>query len=226
MVEMMKLFGGVIVVDGVIVSFCEGKVNGLIGLNGLGKMIFFNCVIGMIKLDFGEVCYWGQEIMCKLFDWIVCIGIGWSFQLCWVFLCMIVMENLLVVVCSFSIWCQLCLVYDLEELEWVWGWLCCVGIDYLEYVEVCNFSYGQQKLFELVGVLMGEFDMIMFDELVGGVNFVFIGCIVMFVCEFNEEGKIFIIVEYNMEMVMSLCDYVVVFDCGCLIVEGMFEIIQ
>ena len=53
-----------------------------------------------------------------------------------------------------------------------------------------------------------------------------IGRISTLVRELNAEGKTFIIVEHNMEMVMSLCDHVVVFDRGRAIAEGTPDSVQ
>ncbi|RWZ64766.1 ABC transporter ATP-binding protein [Labedella populi] len=223
---MTKTFGGVTAVDGASVQFQEGKVNGLIGPNGSGKTTFFNCVTGMIKPDSGSVLYRDKTITRQSPDRIARAGIGRSFQLCRVFPRMTVMENLLVAVRHTSIGRQLRSARDEEELERARGWLRRVGIDHLEHAEARNLSYGQQKLLELAGVLMGEPDTIMLDEPAGGVNPALIGRISTLVRELNAEGKTFIIVEHNMEMVMSLCDHVVVFDRGRPIAEGAPEIIQ
>lgn len=225
-IEMTKSFGGVTAVNSASVTFQEGKVNGLIGPNGSGKTTFFNCVTGMIKPDSGAVTYRGDTITGRSPDRIARAGIGRSFQLCRVFPRMTVMENLLVAVRSTSIRQQLRAAKDPEELERARGWLRRVGIDHLEHAEARNLSYGQQKLLELAGVLMGEPDTIMLDEPAGGVNPALIGRIATLVSELNAEGKTFIIVEHNMEMVMSLCDHVIVFDRGRPIAEGAPEIIQ
>lgn len=225
-IEMTKSFGGVTAVDGASVEFQEGKVNGLIGPNGSGKTTFFNCVTGMIKPDSGTVTYRGRAITRQSPDRIARAGIGRSFQLCRVFPRMTVMENLLVAVRHTNIARQLHSAHDPEELERARGWLRRVGIDHLEHAEARNLSYGQQKLLELAGVLMGDPDTIMLDEPAGGVNPALIGRISTLVRELNAEGKTFIIVEHNMEMVMSLCDHVVVFDRGRPIAEGAPAIIQ
>lgn len=225
-VEMKKSFGGVTAVDAASVTFQEGKVNGLIGPNGSGKTTFFNCVTGMIKPDSGEVMYRGKNITGQSPDRIARAGIGRSFQLCRVFPRMTVMENMLVAVRSTSIRQQLRSAHDPEELERARSWLRRVGIDHLEHAEARNLSYGQQKLLELAGVLMGDPDTIMLDEPAGGVNPALIGRISTLVRELNDEGKTFIIVEHNMEMVMSLCDHIIVFDRGRPIAEGAPETIQ
>jgi branched-chain amino acid transport system ATP-binding protein/branched-chain amino acid transport system permease protein len=101
-----------------------------------------------------------------------------------------------------------------------------VGIDHLERSEARDISYGQQKLLELAGVLMTDPETIMLDEPAGGVNPALIGRIGTLVRELNAEGRTFIIVEHNMEMVMSLSDHVVVFDRGRPIAEGSPSVVQ
>ena len=83
-----------------------------------------------------------------------------------------------------------------------------------------------QKLLELAGVLMAEPDIIMLDEPAGGVNPALIGRISALVRELNAEGRTFIVVEHNMDMVMSLSDHVVVFDRGRPIADGTPDEVQ
>ncbi len=73
---------------------------------------------------------------------------------------------------------------------------------------------------------MGDPETILLDEPAGGVNPALIDRIKVLVRELNAEGKTFLIVEHNMEMVMSLSDHVVVFDRGCPIAEGPPSVVQ
>jgi len=221
-----KRFGGVVAVDGATVSFHHGKVNALIGPNGSGKTTFFNCVTGMIKPDAGTASYRGRDITGKAPDKIARGGIGRSFQLCRVFPRMTVMENMLVAVRSTSPWTQLHSAHNRAEMTRARGLLRRVGIDHLENAEARNLSYGQQKLLELAGVLMADPDTIMLDEPAGGVNPALIDRIGRLVLELNAEGKTFLIVEHNMDMVMSLSDHIIVFDRGRPIAEGPPSVIQ
>lgn len=221
-----KAFGGVKAVDGADVTFHPGKVNALIGPNGSGKTTFFNCVTGMIKPDAGTVTYAGKEITRKAPHRIARAGIGRSFQLCRVFPRMTVMENMLVAVRSTSLLKQLSGARNPHELERARELLARVGIDHLENSLARDISYGQQKLLELGGVLMADPDTIMLDEPAGGVNPALIDRIAGLVRSLNAEGKTFIIVEHNMELVMSLSDHVVVFDRGRPICEGTPEVVQ
>jgi branched-chain amino acid transport system ATP-binding protein/branched-chain amino acid transport system permease protein len=95
-----------------------------------------------------------------------------------------------------------------------------MGIEHLERTEARNLSWGQQKLLELAGVMMGDPETILLDEPAGGVNPALIGRIGTLVRQLNSEGRTFLIVEHNMDLVMNLCDHIIVFDRGRPIAEG------
>jgi len=225
-VGLTKSYGGVRAVDGASVTFHHGKVNALIGPNGSGKTTFFNCVTGMIRPDAGTASYRGKDITGKASHRITRAGIGRSFQLCRIFPRMTVMENMLVAVQSTSFRAQVASARDAAEIDRARGLLARVGIDHLENAEARDLSYGQQKLLELAGVLMGDPDTILLDEPAGGVNPALIDRIAGLVRSLNREGKTFLIVEHNMELVMSLSDHVVVFDRGRQIAEGPPSVVQ
>ncbi|WP_298885819.1 ABC transporter ATP-binding protein [uncultured Serinicoccus sp.] len=215
-----KAFGGVQAVNGATVTFHEGKVNALIGPNGSGKSTFFNIVTGMIAPDSGTVRFRGQDITRRAPHRICAAGIGRSFQLCRTFPRMTVLENLLVAVRPAGLSQLVGSSQNRRQVERARELLRRVGIDHLEGSLAQDISYGQQKLLELAGVLMGEPGTILLDEPAGGVNPALIGRIGTLVKELNAEGRTFIIVEHNMDMVMSLSDHIVVFDRGAPIAEG------
>lgn len=215
-----KSFGGVHAVDDASVSFQHGKINALIGPNGSGKTTFFNCVTGMIKPDSGTISYQGHDITGKAPHRIAGAGIGRSFQLCRIFPRMTVLDNMLVGVRPAGLVHRLRGAQNPDDIGRARELLRRVGIDHLERSEARDISYGQQKLLELAGVLMTDPETIMLDEPAGGVNPALIGRISTLVRELNAEGRTFVIVEHNMDMVMSLSDHVVVFDRGRPIAEG------
>lgn len=221
-----KTFGGVHAVDGADVTFHDGKINALIGPNGSGKTTFFNCVTGMIKPDSGTVTFRGRDITGRSPHVIAHAGIGRSFQLCRIFPRMTVLDNVLVAVRRTRIRELLAPARTEEEVAKARQLLVRVGIDHLEDTEARDLSYGQQKLLELAGVLMGDPDTIMLDEPAGGVNPSLIGRIGSLVKELNAEGTTFLIVEHNMDLVMSLSHHVIVFDRGRPIAEGTPDIVQ
>jgi neutral amino acid transport system ATP-binding protein len=218
--NLTKAFGGVRAVDDATVSFQEGKINALIGPNGSGKTTFFNCVTGMIRPDSGTVTYQGRDVTGHAPHRIARAGLGRSFQLCRIFPRMTVLDNVLAGVRSTGLVHRLRGAHNPDDIARARELLARVGIEHLERSEARDISYGQQKLLELAGVLMAEPDTIMLDEPAGGVNPALIGRIATLVRELNAEGRTFVIVEHNMELVMSLSDHVVVFDRGRPIASG------
>jgi neutral amino acid transport system ATP-binding protein len=225
-VGLSKSFGGVKAVDGADVTFQHGRINALIGPNGSGKTTFFNCVTGMIRPDSGTVRYLGADITRKPPHRIAGAGIGRSFQQCRIFPRLTVLENLLVGVRPEGLRHRLAGSRNAGDIERARELLHRVGIEHLELAEARDISYGQQKLLELAGVLMTDPETIMLDEPAGGVNPALIGRIGTLVRELNAEGRTFVIVEHNMEMVMSLSHHVVVFDRGRPIAQGTPAVVQ
>jgi ABC-type branched-subunit amino acid transport system ATPase component len=224
--DLRKAFGGVVALDGATVSFREGQVNALIGPNGSGKTTFFNCVTGMIRADSGSVTYAGSEITRKPPHAIARAGVGRTFQLCRVFPRMSALDNVLCAVRPKGLTGGLRGARHRAEVDRARGWLTRLGIEHLAEVEARNMSWGQQKLLELAGVLMGEPVTVLLDEPAGGVNPALLDRIGTLVRELNAEGRTFVIVEHNMDLVMSISDHIVVFDRGRPIAEGPPSLIR
>ncbi|MGO1174468.1 MAG: ABC transporter ATP-binding protein [Actinomycetaceae bacterium] len=224
--SLTKSFGGVHAVQQASVRFLEGKINGLIGPNGSGKTTFFNCVTGMIPPDSGTVRLKGRDITRWAPHRIARAGLGRSFQLCRTFPRMTVLENMLVAVQPRTLGEYLAGSRSPETVERARRMLARVGIDHLESSEARDLSYGQQKLLELGSTLMSDPPFVMLDEPAGGVNPSLIERIAVLVRELNEEGTTFLIVEHNMELIMSLCDHIVVFDRGAPIATGTPDVVK
>jgi ABC-type branched-subunit amino acid transport system ATPase component len=225
-VGLTRSFGGVTALGGATVRFQHGKVNGLIGPNGSGKTTLFNCVTGMIKPDAGRVTYRGRDITAWAPHRIARAGVGRSFQLCRVFPRMTVLDNLLVAVRAGGLEAQLASARSRADVARARGWLVRMGIDHLEDAEARDLSWGQQKLLELAGVLMADPATVLLDEPAGGVNPALIGRIAELVRQLNAEGKTFVIVEHNLDLVMTICDHIVVLDRGRPIAEGPPAVIR
>ncbi len=221
-----KAFGGVVALDGATVAFHEGKVNALIGPNGSGKTTDFNCVTGMIRPDGGRTTYRGVDITGKAPHVIARAGIGRTFQICRVFARMSALDNVLAAVRPGGLAGALRGAHRRSEVERALSWLTRLGIEHLAGVEARDMSWGQQKLLELAGVLMAGPRTILLDEPAGGVNPALLERIGALVRELNAEGRTFVIVEHNMELVMSISDHIVVFDRGKPIAEGPPSVIR
>jgi ABC-type branched-subunit amino acid transport system ATPase component len=89
-----------------------------------------------------------------------------------------------------------------------------------------DLSYGQRKLLEFAAVLMSSPKLVLLDEPTAGVNPVMIDAMERHIRERNAAGVTFLIVEHDMQLVMRLCDPVIVLDQGTPIAFGAPAAIQ
>jgi branched-chain amino acid transport system ATP-binding protein len=84
-----------------------------------------------------------------------------------------------------------------------------------------GLSYGQQKLLDCAMAFMAGPRLVLLDEPAGGVNLTMLGNLKERLQAINREtGATFIVIEHNMEFVMSLCSRILVLAEGRLIAEG------
>jgi ABC-type branched-subunit amino acid transport system ATPase component len=218
--ELTKSFGGVIAVDGASIEVRNGLINGLIGPNGSGKTTFFNLVTGMIRPDSGRVTIDGRDVTRWAPHRIIHTGVGRTFQLCRTFPRLTVLDNMLVALRRTRLSELLGGLRNRADTERARMWLTRMSLDHLEAAEARDLSFGQQKLLELAAVLMAEPSLILLDEPAGGINPALVERMAALIRDLNAEGRTFLVVEHNMDLVMALCDHVVVFDRGRPIAGG------
>jgi branched-chain amino acid transport system ATP-binding protein len=95
-----------------------------------------------------------------------------------------------------------------------------VGIARLAHEPAGNLSYGQRKLLELASLLVADPAILLLDEPAGGVNPTLIAHLADRIRDLNREGRTILVVEHNMEFVMSLCARITVLRQGTALVSG------
>jgi branched-chain amino acid transport system ATP-binding protein len=103
------------------------------------------------------------------------------------------------------------------------------ALEVLEFVELIDLkdeyagslSGGQKKLLELARSMMADPKMVLLDEPAAGVNRTLLGKLVANIRKLCEEKKItFFLVEHNMDLIMTLCNPVIVMSEGRKLAEG------
>jgi ABC-type branched-subunit amino acid transport system ATPase component len=202
-----KNFGGLRALAGVSFSIDEGDVVGLIGPNGSGKTTLFNIIAGYLPKDTGAIRFRGEDIDGLRPFQIARKGIGRTFQVTRIFPKMTLMENLVLPAGGATP----------ERAE-----------SLLELVELAGYrdeyasdlSFGQQRLLSIIQILMLDPKLILLDEPAAGVNPVMQRRIVELMHRLNEEGRTFLVIEHNMDLVMNHCRRIVVLNMGEKIAEG------
>ena len=101
-----------------------------------------------------------------------------------------------------------------EEKDRALSLLDFMGIARLAELKAKNLSYGQKKLMEIAAVMMSEPKLILLDEPAGGVNPTLLESIIDRIFTLNKQGITFLIVEHNMDMVMKVCNPIIVMAYG------------
>jgi ABC-type branched-subunit amino acid transport system ATPase component len=101
-----------------------------------------------------------------------------------------------------------------------------VGLSDKQNQKAGELSYGQRKLLELTRILMLDPGLILLDEPAAGINPALISKLLTIIQRLKAQGKRFLIIEHNMDVVIRLCDWVYVLDAGTPIAEGPPEKIK
>ena len=220
-----KSFGGLQALTDCSMSVREGSIAGLIGPNGSGKTTLFNVITGYDRADEGQVWFGDTVITNAKPDKVFATGIGRTFQLTRIFPRLTVIENMLIAAQARD--------KPKNLLSWfgkdAWTHHRRHATDLLEFVGIerhahllaGSLSYGQRKLLELAYVLVADPAVVLLDEPAGGVNPTLVNHIADRIRQLNaEQGKTFLVVEHNMDLMMSVCDSIVVLDFGKVIATG------
>jgi branched-chain amino acid transport system ATP-binding protein len=199
-----------------------GELLGIIGPNGSGKTTLFNCVTGVLPPSAGQVLFRGEDITGRTADAVYQRGIARTCQLIQLFPEMTVLENMLVAAQekTGTLVSRLLRRDEVAETSRALELLEFLGIIGLRENLASNLSYGQQKLLDFGMALMSDPQLVLLDEPMAGVNPTMIKNLVGHIRELNARGYTFVVIEHNMEVVMSLCRRIVVLSQGERIAEG------
>ena len=220
--DLSKHFFRLSALSGVSLSVEPGELLGVIGPNGSGKTTLFNCVTGVLRPTGGHVLFRGEDITGRTADAVYHRGIARTFQLIQLFPEMTVLENMLVAAQekTGTLLSRLLRREETKETARARELLEFLGIAPLQDNLASNLSYGQQKLLDFGMALMPEPEVILLDEPLAGVNPTMIKSLVGHILDLNARGHTFVVIEHNMEVVMSLCRRIVVLSQGERIAEG------
>ncbi len=224
-----KSFGGVHAVNDVSFDVQEGEVLGLIGPNGSGKSTLFDCILGQLTPDTGEVYVGGEAVAGKRPCDLNKLGIARTFQMLQVFPEMTVLENIILAGQEHhgGMLSRLFGKRDAGLTEEADEMIAFFRLSHLRDQRAGSLSYGQQKLLDVAMAFMAGPRLVMLDEPAGGVNLTMLESLKEHLKVFNEErGATFVVIEHNMEFVMALCSRILVLSNGAIIAEGTPEEIR
>ena len=223
-----KHFGGLSALDGVSFAVPRGTITSVIGPNGAGKTTLFNIISGFLRPTAGMIRCKDRDITGWSPHRIASIGLGRTFQNVQLFANLNALENVMAArFCrtrSSFLESLLFLPRDRGDrrqsreaaealLEWV-------GIAERRFLMPRELPYGDQRRLEIARTLAMEPDLLMLDEPTAGMSHLEAQDLMTLIGRLKERGKTILLIEHNMNVVMSISDMVVVLNFGQKIAAG------
>jgi len=226
--QLTKRFGGLLAVDCISFDVGEGEICAVIGPNGAGKTTLFNIIAGERKPDAGRVWLQDEDITGFADYEVARRGIGRAFQLVHLFESISVAENVLLGAEDHRQLRMLSAVTHLGghrrrlEIARVQAEdaLALVGIKHLAGRPIGSLSFGQQRLVGAARALASRPRLLLLDEPAAGLSRGELEVLRAAILRVRSRPTPILIVEHNVEFVLSLCDRAIVMNFGRKIAEG------
>ncbi len=229
-----QIFGGVTALEDVSFSIQKGDITGVIGPNGAGKTTLFNIISGIYSQSSGRVLLNNVDVSGQPPEKLARLGMVRTFQNIELFGGMTVLENVMVGLHSRSssglLACSLRMPWSrTEELNIrtaALKWLEFAGISDLADVVAGNISFGKGRLLEIARALAVEPGIILMDEPAAGLNSRETLGLARLIQRIRDLGITVVLVEHDMDLVMDICDRLLVLNLGRKLAEGTPQEIQ
>ena len=205
-------YGGNHAISNVSLSVQEGQLAGLIGPNGAGKTTLFNTICGLLAPDSGQVNFAGTDITKIPPHRRSRLGLARTFQRLELFTSLSVLENIRVAgeIAGFSKTAE-------EESHRI---LKLVGLEEIADHNVSEIPTGHSRIVEMARALMIRPRLLLLDEPASGQTETETQQFGELLKRLQKEGHTILLVEHDMNLVMSICEEITVLDFGQIIAKG------
>ena len=227
-------FGGIAAVDECSFTVPDGSITGLIGPNGAGKTTVFNVIGGVFAPGSGCVRFNGEDVTGLPPHLLFAKGLVRTFQIPHEFARMTVLENLAVVppgqsgeslLAAWLAWGKVARE-EAQVRARARAVLELLNLAHLAHAPAGTLSGGQKKLLELGRAIMSGARTILLDEPAAGVNPTLMETLIEKIVTLHAQGVTFLIIEHNMDLVMRICQPIVVMAAGKVMFQGSAGEIQ
>jgi branched-chain amino acid transport system ATP-binding protein len=229
-----RQFGGLIAVNELSFGIEAGSINALIGPNGAGKTTLFNLITGQISTSSGNILFENTSVQGLQPYQRVKLGLARTFQATILYNDSTVFENVLRSLYASHPPSWKSYVTGLRSFVEYKDKQIIRANELLDFVNLLpfknnlakNLAYGHQKALGIAIGLSSSPKVFMLDEPVAGMNAGESEQISNLIRKINKSGVTVLVVEHDMNFVMSLCKNIIVINNGKKIAEGSPEEIQ
>jgi len=232
--EVGKKFGGLTALQGISFGVAKGSITGIIGPNGAGKTTLFNVATGIYPPSHGTVLLEGVDVSALPSERRAGLGMVRTFQNIELFGKMSVVENVMVGMHTRSssglLSCAFRMPWQRSEerriREKALEWLSFAGIPELADVTAGALPFGKGRALEIARAMALEPKLLLMDEPAAGLNSAETAELADLIRKIRDLGVTVALVEHDMDLVMDICDSLVVLNLGTVLAEGTPREIQ
>ena len=211
-----KHFGGLAAVNRVDFDINQGQVVGLIGPNGAGKTTLFNLISGSLPATSGEIRYKGKRITGLKPHRICKMGVARTFQSAKLFAGLTVLDNAL----AASLFGTKRAISGPDAEREVAELLEFVDLSSVGAMQAKDLPIASRKRLEVARALATKPDLLMFDEVMAGLNPPEVSQAMELITKIRNKGITIFMIEHVMKAIMNICDRIIVLHHGSKIAEG------
>jgi len=220
-------FGGLTALDDVSLSVTPGQVVGVIGPNGAGKTTLFNVICGFVRPDEGAISWRGRPLGRVRPHQLARLGISRTVQGVRLFPHLTALENVMVGADHLhrpGLAASFLGLPRSDRAERALRETAIAALERLGAADVAGrradgLPYPVQKRVSLARALVARPALLLLDEPAGGLGADDVSELAGLIRGFDESLTV-MLVEHRMDLVMSVCDHVMVLDSGRLIAGG------
>lgn len=224
-----KTFGGLTAVGDVNFKVEKDSITGLIGPNGAGKTTIFNLITGVYKVTSGSIIFEDKDIANREPYMIADAGITRTFQNIRLFKKLTVYDNVFTACHLNANYTLLDSILRLPKFrsqekalhEQAAGLIQIMGLESRKDLIANNLPYGLQRRLEIARALALSPKLLLLDEPAAGMNPDETEQLMKLISEIrNKFNLTILIIEHHMDLIMGVCENIMVLNFGCKLAEG------
>jgi branched-chain amino acid transport system ATP-binding protein len=208
-----KFFGGLAANSDVSFEMHHGMIMGLIGPNGAGKTTLFNCITGYYPPSRGEVVFKGVRLNGLEPDDVCRLGMVRTWQKVRPLAKLSVVDNVMVGALARTNSLKVAREVAMEQLR-------VVKMDHKPDFIAGGLPIGERKKLEVARALATKPELLLLDEVMGGLNPAESEEIILLILELKKGGLTQMVIEHDMKAIMRISDRIVVLNSGEKLAEG------
>jgi branched-chain amino acid transport system ATP-binding protein len=208
-----KFFGGLAANSDVSFAMEPNQILGLIGPNGAGKTTLFNCITGYYPPSKGEVIFKGRRLNGLLPDAVCRQGMVRTWQKVRPLAKMTVVDNVMVGALVRTASLKHAREAAMEQLR-------IVRMEHRANMVAGGLPIGERKKLEIARALATKPEMVLLDEVMGGLNPAESEEIILLILDLKKRGLTQMVIEHDMKAIMRISDRIVVLNSGEKLADG------